>query len=95
MHAIREVDVGMTRGPEHHLVARPAPPAERMRRQVVRSQIGLDLDQASPQLVSGQSTHQYLAEQLARDLDGVAVEERRLRTMPDGMAPLVSHSWHR
>jgi hypothetical protein len=46
--------------------------------EVIRSEVRLDLDQASPQHLAVALPNEELAEQLARDERGVALEERLL-----------------
>ena len=65
----------MSRVPEHRLVARAAVPAERVGRLVIWPHIGLDFDDASPTLVPAHPAHEHLAQEVASDLDGFAVEE--------------------
>jgi len=77
VHAIREVDVGVARRSEHHLRARRAPAAGGMGSQVVRPQVGLDLDQPAPPLLAVDLADEDLAQQVTGDGHRIAREEIR------------------
>src|SRR5260370_24373152 len=86
-------------GPEdlasHDLVARAAPAARRMRREVLWSHIGLDLDEAAPHEAAVDLANEHLAEQVPRDGHGFAVEKRGIedpapgRSVRNRVEPLV------
>jgi hypothetical protein len=49
-----------------------------MRGKVIRSEVGLDLDQATPQPLAIELANKDLAEEVSRDNGGLSVEERRV-----------------
>jgi hypothetical protein len=49
-----------------------------MRGKVIRSEVGLDLDQATPQTLAIELANKDLAEEVSRDNGGLSVEERRV-----------------
>src|ERR1700694_400238 len=75
MHPVCEIDVSVPRISVHHLVARAAPAARRMRSKVVGPQIGLDLYQPAPQTPAVNLTNQNLPEEVSRHGHRLAVEE--------------------
>ena len=74
VHAVNQVYVGVARRPEHRLVAR-GQPARGVRGQVMRSEVGFDLDDAADSRQSVRDMHQQLAEQVLCDGLCVAVIE--------------------
>ena len=54
-----------------------------MRRQVVRSQVRLNLHQPAGQTPAGDLSDQHLAEQVASDLERVALEEVKGKDLLD------------
>jgi hypothetical protein len=64
VHAIGEVDVGMTGGTVENLVAGRAPPPGGVARRVVRPDVGLRLHDGAAARPPGRDTHQPMAEQL-------------------------------
>jgi hypothetical protein len=55
-----------------------------VRREVVRSHVGLDLDQTAPQLAPVHLADQHLAKQVARDGHGFAIEESGVEDLAFG-----------
>src|ERR1700674_168027 len=55
-----------------------------MRGEVLGAHIGLDLDEAAPHATAVDLSDQHLAEQVARDRDGAAVEESGLENLAGG-----------
>jgi hypothetical protein len=74
VHAVDEIDVGPAGRSVHHPGARREAP-KGMRGAVLGPAVGLDLDQPSPEDLALDLTHQELAENVARHLQGVAIEE--------------------
>jgi len=60
-----------------------------MRRQVVRTEIGLDLDDSADALHAGHGMHEVHAEQVAGYLDRVAIVEAPRKASMGGQAPMV------
>ena len=75
MHAISEIDVGVARRTEHDLGARGPAAASRMRRQVVRPEVSLDLDEPAPQPAAVDLADEHLPQQVARHHSRVPFEE--------------------
>jgi hypothetical protein len=63
----------------HRFVARRAPPAERVRRAVDRTEVRLDLDDRAGEPLAADHVHEPLTEQPARGRDGIGVEEQEAR----------------
>ncbi len=76
VHAVREVDVGVSGSAEHDLGACGAPPTLRMGGEVVRTQVRLDLDQAAPPRLAVDLADQDLVQQVSRNDACVAFEKR-------------------
>ena len=74
MHSVDHVDVGVPGRAEHHSRAF-GEPARGVCREVVRTEVGLRLDDAPHALDARNDVHEVLAEELPRDEDRVAVVE--------------------
>lgn len=96
MHSIREIDVGVTRGSEHHFGAWSSPATRSVRCEVGRREVSLHLDEPAGELLAGDLSNQHLAEQVACHDDGIAVKElwaenRRGQRLDSGFAdPLTA-----
>src|SRR5216683_5904978 len=60
--------------------------------EVVRPEVGLDLDQPAPQAGAIDLTHKHLAQQLARDRDRIAIEELRAEKRDGGVRGPLSQT---
>src|SRR2546430_6980343 len=83
VHAVCEIDVGMPRRAEHNLGAWSPASTFRVGGQVVRAEVGLDLDEPAPHYLPVELANEDLAQQVARHDNRVSFEER---SVEDGVA---------
>ena len=74
MNAIDEVNISVTRRPEHHGVARRVP-CSSVRSQIARAEISLNFNDSSRKPLASIAANNQLAQQFPRDETRIAIEE--------------------